>query len=153
MGWVTGEPIKIVVPGIPKGLARNRHRIVRKKDGTQFVANYLPSDSAHSQSTIRAFASQAMAGRPPLDGPIDLRVVAFMPIPASWSKKMQAAACADKVRPTGRPDADNVLKGVCDAIQEICVRNDTLFTETSIWKRFGIQPRLVIECRLLTWID
>lgn len=154
MGWVANEPIRIIVPGPPKPLERNRHRIMnRKGGGVPFVVSYMPAQSAANQSLIRKFASDAMNGRPPLDGAVDLRVVAYMPVPGSWSKRKQAAALADQIRPTGRPDADNILKGICDSIQDIVVRNDTIFTETSIWKRFSLNPRLVIECRLLTWAD
>lgn len=154
MGWVASEPIRIIVPGPPKPLERNRHRIMnRKGGGAPFVVSYMPAQSAANQSSIRKFASDAMNGRPPLDGAVDLRVVAYMPVPESWSKRKQTAALADQMRPTGRPDADNILKGICDSIQDIVVRNDTIFTETSIWKRFALNPRLVIECRLLTWTD
>ena len=151
MPWTASDPVRIVVPGIPKALARNRHRIVRKKDGSQFVANYMPADSAHAQSSIRAFASIAMAGNPPLDGPVDLRVVAYMPVPASWSRKKQAAALVDQIRPSGRPDFDNLVKNVSDALNKIVWRDDTLVTEASIWKRYSDRPRLLIEVRLLTW--
>jgi Holliday junction resolvase RusA-like endonuclease len=92
-----------------------------------------------------------MGGRAPLDGTVDLRVVAFMPIPASWSQRKQAAALTDQIRPTGRPDADNILKAICDAIQGVCIRDDTIITEASIWKRFSISPRIVVELRALTW--
>lgn len=153
MPWVTGDPVRIVVQGPPKALGRNRHRIVKKRDRSQFVTNYMPAQSAKEQSTIRQIASIAIGNRPPLDGPVELKVVAYMPIPASWSQRKQADAVADKVRPTGRPDADNILKNICDSFQGIIVRNDTIFTDTSIWKRFSLRPRLVIECRLLTWTD
>src|SRR5271156_4023786 len=109
------EPdVRFVIPGPPKPLQRNRHRIVKKKDGGQFIANYLPSESRSEQGAVRMFAAQAMAGRPPLEGPLELRMTAFMPIPASWSAKKQRQAMEGAIFPTGRPDADNLVKLVLD---------------------------------------
>lgn len=151
MAWVHGESIRIIVPGPPKALERNRHRIVKKRDGSQFVANYLPSQSAKEQSTIRKIAYEIMDGRPPIDGSIDLRVAAYMPVPASWSKRKRADALADCVRPTGRPDADNILKLCSDAFKEIVIRDDALIVDVAIFKRYSDRPRLVIEVRPLVW--
>lgn len=151
MPWTTSAPIRITVPGPPKALARNRTRIVNRKGGGQFVANYMPAESAKEQSSIRKFAYDAMGSRAPLDGPIDLRVVAYMPITPSWSQRKQMAALADQIRPTGRPDFDNLVKNLADAFKGIVWRDDTLVTEGMIWKRYSDRPRLLIEVRLLIW--
>ena len=153
MPWVASEPIRIVVPGPPKAQGRQRHRIVEKRDGSRFVANYMPTQTAQTQSTIRAFAAVVMGNRPPIDGTVELRMVAYMPIPASWSKKKQAAAIADQIRPTGRPDFDNISKAVADSVVGICLRDDAILTDVAIWKRYGVSPRLVLELRSLTWQD
>lgn len=153
MPWTASDPIRIIVPGPPKALERQRHRIVTPRGRPSFVANYLPAQSAREQSTIRAIAAIAMGNRAPLEGPIDLRVVAYMPIPASWSKRKQAAALADQIRPTGRPDADNIVKLLKDAGTGIIWRDDALVVDCAIWKRYSDRPRLVIEVRLLTWVD
>ena len=151
MPWTCGEPIRIEVPGPPKALERNRHRIVKKRDGSQFVANYLPAKSRAEQSSIRKFAWEVMGNRAPLEGAVDLRVAAYMPVPTSWSKRKQAEALSDQARPTGRPDFDNIIKNVSDAFKEIVWRDDTLVTDAAVFLRYSDRPRLVIEVRLLTW--
>jgi Holliday junction resolvase RusA-like endonuclease len=151
MAWLASDPIRIVVPGPPKALERNRHRIVKKRDGSQFVANYLPAKSRAEQSSIRKFAWEAMGNKQPIDGAADLRVVAYMPVPASWSSKKRASALADRILPTGRPDFDNIVKNVCDAFKEIVWRDDTLVTDAAVFLRYSTMPRLVIEVRQLTW--
>jgi Holliday junction resolvase RusA-like endonuclease len=152
MPWTHAEPICITVSGAPKPLERNRHRIVKPRSGVAFVATYLPTKSRNEQAVIRDYADRAMGGRSPIQGPVDLRCVAYMPVPASWSKKKQAAALSDMIRPDGRPDLDNILKNVCDAFKGIVWRDDTQVTETGIWKRYSDRPRTVIEVRALTWI-
>ena len=154
MPWVAGEPIRIVVPGPPKAWERAGHRIVTTKTGAQFVSSYTPTQTRHEQSFIRAMAYKAMDGRNPLTGPVDLRIVAYMPIAVSWSRKKQAAALADQIRPTGTPDWDNLGKSVCDAIKGVCWRDDSQVTDPrGPYKRYSVSPRLVIEIRELAWVD
>jgi Holliday junction resolvase RusA-like endonuclease len=152
MGWVRGEVIRITVPGVPRALERNRHRIVTTRDKRQFVANYLPSQSAKEQSTIRWYASQAMNGRSAIECPLELRFAAYLPIPASWSKKKQTAALADELRPGNKPDLSNLVKNCEDAMNMICYRDDSLITDCALFKRYSSSPRIVIELRPLTWV-
>ena len=153
--WHRSVPIRVTVPGPPKALERNRTRIVNTKDGRQFVANYQPAKSRAEHSTIRSIAASIMGNRPPLDCPLELRLVAYMPIPRSWSKRDQAAALADRIRPSGKPDADNLLKMAEDGMTGVVWRDDSLVTDTMLWKRYSDRPRLVIEvyaleCRPVT---
>lgn len=139
--------IRIVVPGTPKPLERNRHRIITPKGRPAFVGNYLPVKSRNEQAVIRDFAAQAMGGKPPMEGPIDLRVAVYLPIAASWSKKKQAAARAGTIRPTSKPDFDNFVKLACDSLSTLAFRDDSQVTDAAVFKRYSDNPRLVIEVR------
>lgn len=152
MPWVKGDLIRVVVPGPPRALERNRHRIVTTKDRRQFVANYLPSQSAKEQSTIRWYAQKAMGNRPPIDCPFELKFAAYLAVPASWSRKKQAAALNDELRPGHRPDLSNLVKQCEDAMNKICYRDDSLITDCALFKRYSTNPRIVIEIRPLTWV-
>ena len=142
--------VRFVVPGPPKPLQRNRHRIVTTKSGGSFVANYLPAESRAEQAAVRLFASTAMQGRPPLEGPLELRMTAFMPIPQSWSQKKQRAALDGTVRPTGKPDLSNILKNIEDGMLGICYRDDSQVVSVHAWKFYSDKPRLVAEIRCLS---
>ncbi len=137
------------VPGVPRGQERNRHRIATGKGGRQFVANYLPKQTRAEQAAVRLFAQQAMEGRPPLEGPIELRMTAYMPIPASWSQKKQAMALAGIILPTGRPDFDNLAKSIADGIRQIAIKDDAQVVSAHLWKRYSDRPRAVVELRCM----
>jgi Holliday junction resolvase RusA-like endonuclease len=85
----------------------------------------------------------AMQGRAPLEGPLSLVLVAYMPVPASWSRKRQEAALRGEIRP-GKPDVDNLLKQI-DGLNTICWRDDSQIAEATISKRYDLKPRLEIE--------
>lgn len=146
-----GEPaaivIRVVVPGPPRPLERNRHRIVTPRGKPSFVGSYLPTKSRNEKAVIRDFAAQAMAGRSPIEGPIDLRIAAYMPVPASWSHKKRALAISGGIRPAVGIDFDNIMKLAADAFKHVVWRDDSQVTDAVIWKRYSDRPRIVIEVR------
>lgn len=141
--------IRIVVPGVPKAWQRAGQRIVDAKDGRRFVSNFTQGKTRSEQGVLRMFAVDAMEGRQPFQREIDLRIGVFMPIAPSWSKKKQAAARADLIRPTGKPDFDNFIKQV-DAFKGIIWIDDSQVTDQACWLRYSDQPRIVFEIRPLT---
>lgn len=141
-GNITEDVIRVVVPGTPRGKARPRATIIR---GHARV--YTPKVTASEEGAIRLFANQAMQGRPPLEGPIDLRISAFMPVPPSWSKRKQASALTGEIMPTGRPDVDNIGKLVADGLNAVVMRDDSQVVSFWVCKRYSDQPRIVIEVR------
>lgn len=151
MPWKAGEVIRIEIPGRPKPLGRNRHRIMRPKNKAAYVGSYLPTESRNEKAVIRDFAARAMSGRAPLEGSVDMRVVAYMPIPASWSNKKRQAALADKIRPTSKPDASNIWKLAEDAFKLVVWRDDAQVSDHAMWRRYSDRPRIVIEVRPLSF--
>lgn len=151
MPWVRGDIIRVIIPGAPKPLQRNRHRIVRPRGKPEFISNYLPAESRAEQSTIRHFGHTAMAGRPLLDGVVEMRLVAYMPIPQSWSNKKRVAAIGDQIRPTSKPDLSNMWRLAEDAFKHIIWRDDAQITDGGLWKRYSDRPRLAIEISPLTF--
>ena len=150
MPWLASDPIRIVIPGPPKAWQRAGHRIAKGKTGKLFVQSYTKTETREAQTDIKVWAYQAMKGRTIIDGPIDLRFAAYLPVPASWSRKKQAAALADQIRPISKPDFDNYSRMI-DALKAIVWSDDSRVTDSGIFKRYSDKPRLVIEVRALTW--
>ncbi len=100
----------------PIGKGRPRARIVKPRHGPQFVNLYTPSDTRRYEARLRDAALRAMRGQPPLEGPLAVTVWAYMAIPPSWPLKRQQAAYNGDIRPTGKPDDDNLAKAARDAL-------------------------------------
>ncbi len=138
--------IRFVVPGLPKSKLRARHRVVNTKDGRQFVSTYTPPATRTEEGVIRMVAAEAMAGRAPLAGPLELKFAIWLPIPQSWSNKKRAAALAGAILPTTKPDWDNGGK-ITDSLNGIVWNDDSQVTDAHVWKRYSDRPRVVIEIR------
>ena len=97
------------------------------------------------ENQVGAYASQAMAGRPPLGGPIAVTIDAHMMIPASWSAKKRQDAIAGKIWPTSRPDLDNIIKAVLDGILRIAIIDDNQVVHLVARQLYSQIPQLAVE--------
>lgn len=131
--------ISFHVPGTPvgKGRAKSSSRIV---GGKVFTRHYTPEKTVNYEGLVAMAAQQAMMGRPPLLGPARVYLDIVLPIPASWSKKKQAAALQGQVYPTKKPDIDNVEKALFDGMNGVVWADDVQAVEVNKCKRYGDTP-------------
>jgi Holliday junction resolvase RusA-like endonuclease len=123
------EPVTIVVMGAPVGKGRPRF--------TRAGHAYTPDKTRAYEQMVAWAAKTEMGPRQPIDGPVQLSFRAVFEIPKSWSKKKQTDALLGVIRPTVKPDADNLIKAVADSLNGIVYRDDSQITEISGSKRYG----------------
>ena len=73
-----------------------------------------------------------------------MRILAYYGIPKSESKKKKALMRQNEIRPTKRPDADNVVKLVADALNQVAYRDDTQIVDCQVRKFYSDNPRLEV---------
>jgi Holliday junction resolvase RusA-like endonuclease len=127
--------ITFSVPGAPVGKGRPR---VGRVGGHARL--FTPQKTASYEGLVAHAAHAAMAGRPLLDQAVGVSLVLACPVPASWSQKKQRAALAGEIRPTSKPDVDNVVKAIFDGLNGVLWRDDVLVTDLSVAKRYSDKP-------------
>lgn len=142
--------VSFVVPGAPVPKGRARSRLVRTRDGRQFVSHYTPDETVQYENLIRMCAKDAMHDRYPLDGPIRLEVTVVIPIPASWSGRKQRDAASGRVGATKKPDVDNFVKALSDGCNGVAWIDDSQIVELVARKQYGALPRIDVHAELLT---
>lgn len=85
-----------------------------------------------------------MRGRFPAFGPLRVELRAYFGIPASWSNAKRQRAVAGELRPTKRPDMDNVAK-MLDALNGIVWLDDAQVVDERISKFYDSRPRIEVE--------
>lgn len=128
--------VTIVLLGHPRGQGRPRFvkatGIAHKDAKTQ-----------HYEDNLAVMSTRAMAGRKPLEGPLATFILAVFPIPKSWPAKKKAAALIGQIRPTVKPDWDNIGK-MTDAMKGIVFVDDAHIVDGRVKKVYGDRPRLVV---------
>lgn len=133
--------IRIVVPGAIVPWKRAQRR--RFANGAHVTFTDREVEAYHG--VVRMAAAEAMAGRPPIEDPIMLSLLAVFAVPASWSGKRQREALAGLRHKTSRPDMENSIKGALDAMQSVVYRDDSQIIGYRLCaKVYGDRPRLEI---------
>jgi Holliday junction resolvase RusA-like endonuclease len=128
------QPVTVTIGGVP--VAKGRPRMTRRGHV------YTPAATRKLEAHGRLAAQHAMDDRPPITTPVRLELVVELPVPSSWSKRRQLRAISGEIRPTSRPDIDNYVKTVLDAINTIVIADDSQVVEVAASKKFGV-PRMM----------
>lgn len=108
--------MKFVIHITPKGQMRSRSRAFKaKKDGKIRSRNYKAPKQVAEEEALMALLDEFQP-KEPMQGQLLLGVKAYLPIPASKPKNWKAAALVGTIRPTTKPDLDNLLKHVKDCL-------------------------------------
>ena len=132
------EIIRITVPGQPQGKGRAR---VCLRGG--YARAYTPDNTVAYENLIKlAYGERGISVMP-----VELAVTAYYCIPKYFSKKKRNEALSGHVRPQTKPDIDNVVKVVCDALNKVAYNDDTQVVKIVAEKYYGETPGLVIEIK------
>lgn len=106
--------LDVTIPGQPCGKARHRTRIVKPKGREPFVTTYV--DDKDPNVTWERFCSavfaEAWQGRALVTLPVQVYVIAVGARPSSVPKSLGRGRLWRKAK----PDGDNVLKAIADAL-------------------------------------
>lgn len=128
MDGISIEPgISFFVPGKPQGKARARTFYNPHMKRMQSIT---PDKTVLYENLIKARFFEAAGGieNLPLFGegePVRMELSIQYGVPKSASKKAKAEMLIGKVRPCKKPDADNVIKCIADALNGAAYKDDT----------------------------
>lgn len=139
--------VKFTVPGEPKGKARAR--TVRGRGGQTF--SYTPEGTILYENLIKTCYRQDAGQVIFNDGqPLKVTILAFYPVPKSYSKKKKQQMLKDELFPTKKPDIDNIAKCVLDALNKVAYRDDTQVVELRMEKHYAEVPRVEVKIEEIT---
>lgn len=127
---------EFTVPGILVGQQRAR--------STKSGRHYTPKETVNMQAWIRGCASDQI-GQVFLTQPVQMEVMVTMVIPESWSQKKQRDALLGLILPTKKPDFDNMLKTIADALTGIAWKDDAQVVRSWLQKDFGLVPETLVR--------
>ena len=128
--------MKLTIYGKPQ--PKERPRVIRGHA-------YTPTKTAQYEQRL----AREWAARYPdqAEGDLYVKMVFYMPIPTSWSRAKKELAERGMIRPSLRPDIDNLIKLVLDGLNGVAYLDDTQVVEIYASKAYSKEPRteVVIE--------
>lgn len=141
--------------GKPKGKGDQDQRIIVPRPGTKswamgkrkpFAIRYVPEDTEAYMEALAWCARAAMRGKEPTHRPTALLIHAFMPIYQSWPERKKQDALIGAIRPTEKPDWDNIGK-MMDALKGIVWVDDAPVVDARVIKIYSQDPAVRVEVR------
>lgn len=110
------------------------------------VRTHTPKKTVDFENAVKAAAIEQMkkAGSELMDGPVSLFVRFTIGIPESWPKWKRKAASENVIAHTGKPDIDNLIKGVKDALNGVAWIDDSQIMFLNTYKMYGEVPNIKI---------
>ena len=133
------ESIKFVVFGEP--VAKGRPRFYQRGN---FVGTYTP-DKTRSAEEVFLLSAIPYKPKTPFSCALSIDVGIYRPIPKSFSKSKAERAEQRIIRPTTKPDTDNYLKLICDALNKVFWNDDSQIVDICVSKFYSEIPRIKIE--------
>lgn len=123
--------IEFYVFGKPQGKARPRFS---RKSGTV----YTPQKTVSYEKKIAKAYTEAKGQLIPSDCYVSITVKAFFNVPKSWKKCLQNAAADGYIKPTCKPDIDNIIKVVLDGLNGVAYEDDKQVVEIKGSKSYSV---------------
>ena len=124
---------QFTVLGAPRG--KERPRAAKLRDRTVV---YTPKKTRDYEREIAtAYLTQC---RGMFSGAVSVTICAYFQIPKSTSRKRVLEMIADEIKPTKKPDADNIAKAVCDALNGVAHKDDACVVQLNVEKFYAKEP-------------
>ena len=130
--------VSFTVLGEPQG--KGRPRFSRATGRT-----YTPDKTAAYENLVKLEYESQCRGQRFADGEmLDRRIFAYYGIPQSASKKRKALMLDGIIRPTKKPDMDNVVKVIADSLNNVAYKDDTQIVDAMVRKFYSDTPRVKV---------
>ena len=131
--------ITFIVPGPPVG--KGRPKFFRRGN---FTGTYTPEKTTNYDSLVKTAYRLIHCGNPSEEA-IKVHIAAYFPIPASAPKHFKIEASTEEKPVVKKPDADNIIKIVLDALNQIAWRDDSQVFDVQCVKLYSQNPRVVVK--------
>ncbi len=125
-----------------EAVGKGRPKFARRGN---FVTAYTPAKTKDYEALVQEAATKAMRGVAPCSGSIQVNMQIYVEPPKSWSKIKRNSALLGDIKPSTKPDIDNVIKGVFDAMNGIVFLDDKQICSLSVAKAYNETARVEVR--------
>lgn len=136
------ERYYFVIPGEP--VAKGRPKFSTRGG---FVKAITPEKTANYETLVKLAFKQECPEAEIFEKsvPLTIHVIAYFSIPKSVSRKKAQDMQNGYIRPTKKPDCDNIGKIICDALNGIAFHDDSQIVELTVNKYYSNAPEVRVS--------
>ena len=138
------DSVSFTVLGEPTGKGRPKFNSYTR-------SAYTPKKTVNYETWVKMeYCRQCNNQKFPDDAMIEMEITAYYQIAKSDSKKRKQMKLDNMIRPTKKPDMDNIVKIIADPLNGIAYHDDSQIVNCSIKKFFSDQPRVEVKIKQLS---
>ena len=126
---------KFFIPGKPVGKGRPRFTTFKGR-----AIAYTPKTTKEAEKLCRDAFLDLYENCEPLRTPVQISIHAVFRVPSDFSKAKKQLVYDRKIVPSKKPDLDNIVKLVLDAMNGLAFTDDANVVSISALKRFVRNP-------------
>lgn len=126
------------IPG--KVIGKGRPRI-----NTNTARAYTPAKTKEYEELVKQYFIIKYRSRNLLEGRLKVTIVAYIGIPKNTSKKDREEMLLNNISPTKKPDIDNIIKVILDALNQMAFKDDNQITKIEVEKVYSEEEKVYVK--------
>ena len=128
-----------------KVVGKGRPRFARMGN---FVRTYSTQQDISYENWVKTcFLKSVYKDFKPIENEIDVLIIAEFEIPKSISNKKRQMMLDKQIRPTKKPDCDNIAKSICDALNKVAYKDDSQIVNLTIHKIYSENEKCIVKIK------
>lgn len=106
---------------------------------------YTPTNTKDYEELIKQYFKIKYPRYIPFENRVSVKIVAQFKIPKTATKKEKELIAEGKLSPTKKPDIDNIIKIVLDALNKMAFKDDNQITKLEVEKHYGEEEKIFVK--------
>ncbi|MBR3614202.1 MAG: RusA family crossover junction endodeoxyribonuclease [Clostridia bacterium] len=117
----------------------------RPRVNTYTCKAYTPENTKDYEMLIKQYFKLKYPRYVPLENRVSVKIVAQFKIPKTATKKDKELIMEGKLSPTKKPDIDNIVKIILDALNKMAFKDDNQITKIEVEKIYGNEEKIYVK--------
>jgi len=105
---------------------------------------YTPEKTVNYENLVKMSYIEAYKDEKLLEGDLEVTINFYFSMPKSTSKKTKERMLNHEIMHNKRPDIDNCIKSITDALNKIAYKDDNQIVKIKASKYYSDEPRTVV---------
>ena len=117
----------------------------RPRVNTYTCQVYTPNTTKDDEELIKQYFKIKYPRYVPLENRVSVKIIAYFKMPKTTSKKDKDLILDGKLSPTKKPDIDNIVKIILDALNKMAFKDDNQITKLEVEKVYSEEEKIYIK--------
>ena len=116
----------------------------RPRVNTYTCKAYTPTNTKDYELLVKQYFKIKYPRFVPLEKRLSVKIVATFKVPKTTTKKDREQIEKGLISPTKKPDIDNIVKIILDALNQMAFKDDTQITKLEVEKVYGEEEKVYV---------